>query len=148
MGAGQQQLPVLEQHLLVASPTLWDSDGSALHIEDCTLLHVLGGQARMPQWQRWCEARGITQVDPGAGLEFSTLNQVIGAAVGGAGIAIVDRALVQPELRAGLLRQLDTLSPDGPYGYWFVRLGRDARKRGSVGLLHDWMREQVRAQAT
>ena len=101
----------------------------------------------LPLWQRWCETNGARQVDPHAGLEFSTLNQVINAAVGGAGIAIVDRALVQPELRAGLLRKIDTLSPDGPHGYWFMNLARDAHKRDSVGLLHDWMRQQVRAQA-
>lgn len=137
----------LEQHLLVASPSLWRKDGIAPPIEDGTLLHVLEGSARLPLWQRWCETNGARQVDPHAGLEFSTLNQVINAAVGGAGIAIVDRALVQPELRAGLLREIDTLSPDGPHGYWFMNLARDAHKRDSVGLLHDWMRQQVRAQA-
>ncbi|MEJ8824440.1 LysR substrate-binding domain-containing protein [Variovorax humicola] len=133
----------LEEHVLVASPLLWTQGGLPPRIEECTLLHILDGDSRIPVWERWCEAHGITHLDTRAGLEFSTLDLVINAALTGTGVAIVDQVMVQPELRSGALRRLNGLSSEGPAGYWFVSLAQEPGKRACVQLFHDWIREQV-----
>jgi LysR family transcriptional regulator, glycine cleavage system transcriptional activator len=131
----------LERHVLVASPTLW-AHGSPPALQDCTLLHILDGATRMPVWERWCADHGLPGLDTQSGLAFSTLDQVISAALAGAGVAIVDEAMVQPELHAGTLRRLNLLSTDGAYGYWFVSLTQDPARRAAVQLFRDWLDQQ------
>lgn len=136
----ESQRLCLEQHVLVASPTLWTHDLPP-RLEDCTLLHILDGDVRIPVWERWCQAHGITHLDTRAGLAFSTLDQVINATVNATGVSIVDEAMVQPELQSGTLRRLNHLTSEGPHGYWFVTLTRDAEKRAGVQLFYDWIAE-------
>jgi LysR family transcriptional regulator, glycine cleavage system transcriptional activator len=140
-GCASQRLR-LERHVLVASPAMW-SNGSPPHLADCTLLHILNGPTRIPVWDRWCKAHGVAGLDTQSGLAFSTLDQVISAALASTGVAIVDEAMVQPELQSGTLRRLNPLSTDGPFGYWFVPLTNDTHKRAGVQLLQDWVGQQA-----
>jgi len=55
---------------------------------------------------------------PRGELEFSTLDQVIHAAVAGLGIAVADRHMIAPELENGTLVQLSEVEVVGPSGYW------------------------------
>ena len=111
-------------------------------LEDATLLHITDGNVRMPMWEHWCAAQSLTGVNPKPGLSFSTLDQVINAALAGAGVAIVDEAMVPKELAAGSLRPLSEVKVAGPHGYWFVNLARDADSRALVGLFRDWLGSQ------
>lgn len=141
---GEVQLLRRESHILVASPTLW-VDELPPRLERTTLLHILDGEERLPVWESWCAAHGVTHVDTGPGLSFSTLDQVINAAVAGAGAAIVDEAMVQRDLSTGVLRRLNQLQQDGAYGYWFTSLATDFEKRACVRLFGDWLIDQVSA---
>jgi len=132
----------LERHILVASPSLW-VDGLPPRLEDATLLHIFDGETRMPVWETWCAAHALTHVDTQPGLAFSTLDQVINAAVAGAGAAIVDETMVAPELASGTLRRLNRLEIDGPYGYWFASLARDLEKNACVRLFGDWLVDPI-----
>lgn len=138
---GDCSLLMVEQHVMLASPVLW-VDAQPPRLEDATLLHITDGNVRMPMWEHWCAAQGLTEVNPKPGLSFSTLDQVINAAVAGAGVAIVDEAMVPKELAAGSLRPLSDVKVAGPHGYWFVNLARDAESRALVGLFRDWLGSQ------
>ena len=138
---GDCSLLMVEQHVMVASPVLWNGDQPP-RLEEATLLHITDGNVRMPMWEHWCAAQGLTEVNPKPGLSFSTLDQVINAAVAGAGVAIVDEAMVPRELATGSLRPLSDVKVAGPHGYWFVNLARDAESRALVGLFRDWLAGQ------
>lgn len=140
----EMQLLREERHILVASPTLWQGDLPP-RLDEATLLHILDGEERIPVWEAWCRAHGIVHLDTAPGLSFSTLDQVIIAAEGGAGAAIVDEPMVQRELATQTLRRLNRLQTDGPHGYWFVPLATGQDKRAGVRLFHDWLLEQVAA---
>lgn len=138
---GDCSLLMVEQHVMLASPMLWNG-AQAPRLKDATLLHITDGNVRMPIWEHWCAAQGLTDVNPKPGLSFSTLDQVINAALAGAGVAIVDEAMVPKELAAGSLRPLSDIKVAGPHGYWFVNLARDADSRALVGLFRDWLASQ------
>lgn len=113
-------VPVLrERHIMASSPKLW-SRGEAPMPGKSTLLHVLDAGQRLPVWERWIENHGPKGLDAKPGLNFSTLDQAVNAAISGAGIVIVDEAMVVKELQSGELLRHNTLHVDGPHGYWLV----------------------------
>lgn len=131
-----------EQHVLVASPELWMADAPPV-LQQCTLLHILDGVKRIPIWDRWCAIHDVTGVDTQSGLAFSTLDQAINAALSGTGVAIVDEAMVQPELRRGTLRRVNPQTTEGLFGYWFVSLATDPQRRAGIQLLEEWIGTQL-----
>lgn len=134
-----------ERHVTVASPALW-RDGLPPRLENVTLLHVLNGEDRLPVWENWIKTFSLTHIDPAPGLSFSTLDQAINTAIMGAGVAVVDAAMVTRELASGSLRRLNQLEMQGSYGYWFVDLTKDQQNRALVILFREWLQEQL-AQA-
>jgi LysR family transcriptional regulator, glycine cleavage system transcriptional activator len=90
----------------VCSPEIGESLKRQSDLADATLLH----NAPRPQdWRRWLELAGIEGIDPDAGPRFDSLNLSIQAAIGGVGVGIAIRALVEEELASGRLIQ-----PFGP----------------------------------
>ena len=77
-------------------------------LAQATLLH---NAPRPDDWRRWLAAAGVDDpdVDPDAGPRFDSLNLSIQAAIGGVGVGIAIRALVEEELASGRLVQ-----PFGP----------------------------------
>lgn len=108
-----------ERHIVVSSPSLW-TQGRPLAIAQAPLLHILDGDKRIPVWERWVARFGPKGLDVQPGLNFSTLDQAINAAMVGAGIVIVDEAMIVPELKSGALLRHSTQYMDGPHKYWFV----------------------------
>ena len=133
---------MLEKHVMVCHPSLWRHDLPPT-LSQQTLLHVLNGSERLPVWERWIRQHNLTHIDPKPGLNFSTLDQVINAALSGAGAAIVDEHMVRPELSAGSLRLFNELHMDGPYGYWFVDVAKDGEHKAVVRLIRDWFRQEM-----
>lgn len=131
-----------EHYIAVASPELW-RDGAPPGLGAATLLHVLNGTRRMPMWENWLASLGVREVDPGPGIAFSTMDQAINAAVSGAGVAVVDAAMVQAELSDHKLRRLDAHELVGHFGYWFVnpheRDSGEHAQRAVVGLFQAWL---------
>lgn len=90
----------------VCSPEIAESLKRQSDLAGATLLH----NAPRPQdWRRWLELAGIEGIDPDAGPRFDSLNLSIQAAIGGVGVGIAIRALVEEELSSGRLIQ-----PFGP----------------------------------
>ncbi len=133
-----------EHYIAVASLELW-RDGAPPDLAKATLLHVLNGAKRMPMWEDWFASLGIRDVDPGPGIDFSTMDQAINAAVSGAGVAVVDAAMVDAELREQRLRRLDGHELVGSFGYWFIdpqeRNPREQTHGAVVALFQAWLLE-------
>lgn len=90
----------------VCSPEVGESLKRRSDLSDVTLLH---NAPRPRDWERWLELAGIAGIDPNAGPRFDSLNLSIQAAIGGVGVGIAIRALVEEELVSGRLVQ-----PFGP----------------------------------
>lgn len=108
-----------ERHIMVSSPSLWVKKKPPA-IPGATMLHVLDGGVRMPVWERWVEKHGPAGLDVRPGLNFSTLDQAINAATAGAGVVVVDEAMVVRELQSGMLLRHNKQKVEGPFGYWLV----------------------------
>ena len=137
--------PVMkERHVLVSSPSLWRR-GTPPAIPGATLLHVLDGGQRLPVWEHWIAQHGPHDLDVRPGLTFSTLDQAISAAIAGAGVVVVDEAMVVRELQSGELMCHNMQHVEGPFGYWFVLPGRQATTPARVHDFKTWLLEKAQA---
>jgi LysR family transcriptional regulator, glycine cleavage system transcriptional activator len=145
---GADCAPVLqEHHIMVSSPALWRA-GKPPALPGTTLLHVLDAGQRLPVWERWIAQHGPAGLDARPGLNFSTLDQAISAAIAGAGVVVVDQAMVVRELQSGELVRHNTLQVDGPFAYWFV-LPTSAHSGSNIpARVHDfktWLMQRAQA---
>jgi LysR family glycine cleavage system transcriptional activator len=143
---GQCQLLYLEEHIVVASPQLLQAKRQ-IESGNATLLHLLNSDgSRLPVWDNWLIQSTHPPVDDYQAITFSTLDQAIHAAVAGAGVALVDRLMVQTELANGSLVRVDESTLVGPFGYWLVQTDRRAAESpvhdAMVKALHDWLLSQ------
>jgi len=136
------ELLMLEKHAMVSHPSLWLNDLPPT-LSTQTLLHILNGKERLPVWERWIEHNQLSHINPQPGVAFSTLDQVINAAISGAGVAIVDQHMIRPELASGVLRRFNAVHMDGPYGYWFVDVAKDAEHKAVVRLFREWLKQEI-----
>jgi LysR family glycine cleavage system transcriptional activator len=136
------ELLILEKHVMVSHPSLWLNDLPPT-LGNQTLLHILNGAERLPVWERWIEHKHLSHINPQPGVAFSTLDQVINAAISGAGVAIVDQSMIRPELASGVLRRFNEGHMDGPNGYWFVDVAKDDEHKAVVRLFREWLKQEV-----
>jgi LysR family transcriptional regulator, glycine cleavage system transcriptional activator len=60
--------------------------------------------ATVPQaWAHWCEAHGVSSINPLAGPQLDQFHSLIRAVMAGMGLALVPRCLVQDDVAAGLV---------------------------------------------
>ncbi|WP_116140032.1 LysR substrate-binding domain-containing protein [Trinickia diaoshuihuensis] len=113
-----------ERHVLVGAASAFaQTPGDEAALRDVLLRHpwlyILDIDRRLLVWEAWLDSAKIDVEMARAGeLEFSTLDQVIHAAVAGLGIAVADRHMIEPELANGSLIQLSPIEVAGPAGYW------------------------------
>jgi LysR family glycine cleavage system transcriptional activator len=136
-------MPVMvERSILVSSPKLW-VDGKPPSIQKSTLLHILDGDQRLPVWEHWIAVHGPAALDVRPGLNFSTLDQAINAAITGAGLVVVDAAMIVRELKSGELLRHNALETRGPNGYWFIVSPGRPSMEAAVAQFRDWLMQQV-----
>ncbi|EIK95834.1 LysR family transcriptional regulator [Pseudomonas sp. M47T1] len=126
--------------LPVCSPALITRGQALQHPED-----LLGAQllhdADASGWQQWFAHAGVTQ-PPGGGLIFRDFNLMSTAAIAGHGVALCPVALIQQDLRLGLLKVLSPISANTERQYLVVhRHDCDSR----VIALRDWLLAQARS---
>jgi LysR family glycine cleavage system transcriptional activator len=136
------ELLMLEKHVMVSHPGLWLNDHPPT-LGSQTLLHILNGNERIPVWERWIAQNQLGHINPQPGVAFSTLDQVINAAISLAGVAIVDQSMIRPELSSGVLRRFSDAHMDGPNGYWFVDVAKDDEHKTVVRLFREWLKKEV-----
>jgi len=139
---GHSQLLRLEEHMAVASPS-WFAGGQAPDLASTPRLLLKNGSQELPVWTDWLFAQGLGKskaLEHTAKIRFSSLDQAIHAAVAGAGIAIVDKAMVVHELRQKRLRLLPQRKTLGPFGYWWVQLAQSPSAASEQ--FHRWLMSQ------
>lgn len=134
---GDARLLVMERHIAVASPELFDN-GREPSLREYPLLHILHEGRRLKVWENWLAATGRGDVDADSGIEFSTLDQVIHTALAGGGLAVIDRQMIERELAAGSLLPIAPVEVIGPYGYW-LDISPDKRGMSKVQRFQDWL---------
>jgi LysR family transcriptional regulator, glycine cleavage system transcriptional activator len=133
------EMLMLEQHKAVCSPVLLSEIGD-LDLSRQNLLHVLDRSHRLPVWEDWKRAANRDDVDVRQGTEFSTLDQAIGAAMAGSGVAMIDSRMIRRELENKALIQFSDVEVRGPHGYW-LDLSHEKRALAKVTHFTDWLRE-------
>jgi len=131
------ELIMLEQHVAVCAPELLEQAKQL----NGNLLHIIHEGERLPVWENWLQAAGLTgEADVNGGMEFSTLDQVTNAAINGAGFAIVDKRMISQELKTGTLVPFSQIEVSGPYGYW---LDIKAERQGLAKVVRftEWLRQ-------
>lgn len=137
------ELLMLEQHIAICAPELVEK-AQQLETEERCLLHILHDRKRLPVWGNWLQEAGMAElVDVSRGMEFSTLDQVINAAVSGAGFAIIDKYMISQELKSQALVQFSDVEVAGPYGYW---LDVSSERQGLAKVIRftEWLRQSSR----
>lgn len=134
---GQQRLLVMERHIAVASPDLFEG-GNPPQLSEHLLLHVLHAGRRLRVWENWLAATGQDNIDADSGIEFSTLDQVINTALAGGGLAVIDHQMIERELASGSLLPISPVEVCGPYGYW-LDIPADKRGMAKVERFQEWL---------
>ncbi|MEP9317306.1 LysR substrate-binding domain-containing protein [Pseudomonas sp. LABIM340] len=131
------ELLVMERHMAVASPELFDGEQPP-ELHDHPLLHILHEGKRLRVWENWLEAVGRSDVDAASGIEFSTLDQVIHTTLAGGGLAVIDRQMIERELASGSLLPITPVEVIGPYGYW-LDIASDKLGLSKVERFQHWL---------
>jgi len=114
----QSSLFLNEDYIIVAHPNLFINQNIP-SIYEHPLIHVLYNRKRMDSWEVWLkENNHHSLLMDHRAIEFSTLEQVIQAAVAGYGIAIIDRPMIKQELELGTLKQVYETQVNSKYSYW------------------------------
>ncbi|MFS2124851.1 LysR substrate-binding domain-containing protein [Pseudomonas sp. Pseusp97] len=130
-------LLVMERHIAVASPELFDGEQPP-ELNESPLLHILHEGKRLRVWENWLEAVGRSDVDAASGIEFSTLDQVIHTTLAGGGLAVIDRQMIERELASGSLLPITPVEVIGPYGYW-LDIASDKLGLSKVERFQHWL---------
>ncbi len=117
-------------------------------IDDIPLLHTLSETSRLPYWEQWIDRCNNPVIKPSvadisAGIEFSTQDQTIIAAISGLGIAMVDINIASHVLRKGLLETLGD-PVNTVYGYWIFPPKSKRVENDPALILYDWIRDEAR----
>lgn len=131
------ELLVMERHIAVASPELFDGEQPP-ELNAHPLLHILHEGRRLRVWENWLDAVGRSDVDAASGIEFSTLDQVIHTTLAGGGLAVIDRQMIEAELANGSLLPITPVEVVGPYGYW-LDIASDRLGLSKVERFQHWL---------
>ncbi|WP_152225848.1 LysR substrate-binding domain-containing protein [Pseudomonas sp. SCB32] len=134
------ELLVMERHLAVASPDLFEGDRPP-ELSAHPLLHILHEGKRLKVWENWLETVGRIDIDAASGIEFSTLDQVIHTALAGGGLAVIDRQMIERELVSGSLLPIAPVEVIGPYGYW-LDIASDKLGLSKVERFQQWLNQE------
>lgn len=98
-------------------------------------------------WERWADAMSVRALVPASTMRFSHYDQVIQAAIEGAGVAIGKWPHLARQLRDGVL--CAPLGPDwvAHLGGFYLEFARGAESRASPQAFVAWVREELASDA-
>ncbi len=140
-----------ESFVVVCSPIFIDGSKSIAAPEDLrnhTLIHVAAsGTTPGTDWQEWLKTAGIEDIDASRGLVFDDTAVAILAAIGGQGVLLSRRALVEDDIAAGRLALPFDL--DLPLEFaWHIVAPEDKLKRPEVSAFSDWLLSEAQIEET
>jgi LysR family glycine cleavage system transcriptional activator len=133
-----------EEVFPVCSPDLYPSPSEG--ICRCRLLQEAHEDSPEVDWRNWVSALGLPRDFETRIVRYSTFSQAIGAAVGGAGVALGRSPLIDSELDSGrLVRLFPGLSR--PASWRFVLRRGPSRRHRMLGALTDFLRARAGSTA-
>ena len=130
-----------EEVFPVCSPELYPLASEALW--RCRLLQEAHEDSPEVEWRNWASALGLPRDLETRVVRYSTFGEAIGAALGGAGVALGRSPLIDPELSSGrLVRLVPGLSR--PASWRFVLRRGPSRRHRMLGALIDFLRAEAR----
>lgn len=94
-------------------------------------------------WCLWCLSANVQDIDTQRGMVFAASNGVVEAALAGRGVALVRRSLIEPELAARRLVEVQVPALRTQLGYHL--LYREATLRATpMRAFFDWLVKQAR----
>ena len=140
-----------ESFVVVCSPIFIDGSKQIKTPEDLhdhTLIHVSGPQGTPgTDWQEWLKSAGVDGIDTSRGLVFDDTAVAILAAIGGQGVLLSRRALVEDDIAAGRLALPFDL--DLPLEFaWRIVAPEGKLKRPEVNAFRDWLLSEAQSLKT
>jgi LysR family glycine cleavage system transcriptional activator len=124
-------LPVCSKQVLNGPPSIRQPKDLCRHV----LLHAVN---RVDDWQRWCDAVGVTVPIAPGGLQFGSSALVYQAASNGAGVAIAQDKFVDDDLVTGrLVAPFDRRVPTGESYYLVTR--QENLSSPAVSAFRNWI---------
>lgn len=138
----QAYLLMLEKNIAVCAAHLFELEIPKIFIGH-QLLHILNNQETpLSLWKDWC-AQANFVLDTHSGLFFSTQDQVINAAINGLGVAILDKNMIEVQLKTLWLFPLTSHVLEGPFGYWLVCKQENKKSNPAIQLFETWIKSMV-----
>ncbi|MBS0356829.1 MAG: transcriptional regulator GcvA [Proteobacteria bacterium] len=143
----QCDLILAPDYMLVCSPELIARSGLLLTPADVcrqVLIHdeSLPDEGGRPNWADWFRLAGLPGADVSRGPRFSSTALVLEAVLGGQGVALILRPLIEAEVAAGRLILPFDVSMPSRYAYHLV-ISDSVRERPEVGAFREWMLTEV-----
>jgi len=116
-------------------------------IEGIPLLHTLTGTSRLPYWEQWIDRCNEPLINPqpddiAEGIEFSTQDQTIVAAIHGMGIAMVDITVASTIFRDGFLEMLGD-PVNTVYSYWAFPPPGSPAGNDPARIFYEWLQDEA-----
>ena len=108
------------------------------------MLQIDDPDGAMPwlSWTSWLELAGAQDVKPAGRLTFSGYEQIVQAAIQGAGVALGRLPLVRDAMRAGRLVAPFRVRGESTRAFYALA-SENARSRPEVAAFVDWLREEA-----
>jgi LysR family transcriptional regulator, glycine cleavage system transcriptional activator len=133
-----------EEVFPVCSPDLYPFASKA--ICRCRLLQEAHDDSPELDWRSWAPALGLPDDVETKIVRYASFSQVIGAALGGAGLALGRSPLIDPDLTSGrLVRLFPNMSR--PASWRFVLRRGPGRRHRMLGPLIDFLRAEVASES-
>lgn len=138
--------PLLQETVFpVCSPDLYPY--ASKHVCRSRLLQETHEDSPELEWRNWVDAFGLPDDFESKIVRYSSFSQVIGAAVGGAGIALGRMPLIEPELKSGRLVPL-VAGLSRPASWCFVLRRNPAGRHRLLDTLVGFLRDEAKARPT
>ena len=136
-----------EKIVPACSPDIRDQILAEKDVENIPLLHTLTGSIRLPYWEQWLDKAQKTLFKPSKesvakGIEFSTQDQTIIAAINGLGVAMVDQNTASSVINKGSLVPLGD-SVNTIYGYYVFPPARTYIEEDPSTLFYEWIQDEA-----
>ena len=112
----------------------------------CRLLQEAHEDSPELDWRSWASTLGLPRDFAARIVQYSTFGEAIGAALGGAGVALGRSPLIDPELGSGRLVRL-VPGQARPASWRFVLRRGPSRQHRMLGALIDFLRAEATAAA-
>lgn len=139
-----EYVPVCSPHLATADKPLATPGDLRRHV----LIHdeTIDDEEKQPNWMEWLRIAGATAVDARRGPRFSNAVLAVEAALGGQGVALALKPLVEADVSAGRLIVPFDLAVLSPYAYFLVTPEAVAN-RPSVAAFREWLQSELQASS-